>query len=136
MKLMPGAVSVLLLLGLLTWLLVRGFDTNATGHAATLQAVDDYALAQASLHRDVLQARAGLLRNYDSLVKALDEMRDAVARLRSQAGTLDGGPTARLAGSVAERRCIECHDVDNSPDFHKPGAFEKYWEKVAHSGKD
>ncbi|HLQ91036.1 MAG TPA: two-component system VirA-like sensor kinase [Xanthobacteraceae bacterium] len=101
--LVPGAVSVLLLLGLLTWLLVRGFDTNATGHAATLQAVDDYALAQASLHRDVLQARAGLLRNYDSLVKALDEMRDAVARLRSQAGTLDGGPTARLAGSVAEQ---------------------------------
>ena len=39
-----------------------------------------------------------------------------------------------LAG--AERRCLECHDDDNSPDFHKPGAFEKYWKEVEHRGKD
>ena len=41
-----------------------------------------------------------------------------------------------LAGGKAERRCLECHDGDNSPDFHKPGAFEKYWEQVKHLGKD
>lgn len=41
-----------------------------------------------------------------------------------------------LAGGVAERKCIECHDVDNSPDFHKEGAFERYWKKVEHIGKD
>jgi hypothetical protein len=32
--------------------------------------------------------------------------------------------------------CMECHDLDNSPDFHKPGAWEKYWDKVKHYGKD
>ena len=42
----------------------------------------------------------------------------------------------RLPLAEAERRCIECHDVDNSPDFHVRGAFEKYWEKVRHEGKD
>lgn len=41
-----------------------------------------------------------------------------------------------LAGKVAERKCMECHDLDNSPDFHPPGAFEKYWQQVEHVGKD
>ena len=41
-----------------------------------------------------------------------------------------------LANKVAERRCMECHDIDNSPDFHNAGAFEEYWDKVKHYGKD
>ena len=41
-----------------------------------------------------------------------------------------------LEGKVAERKCMECHDIDNSPDFHSPNAFEKYWKKVEHKGKD
>jgi hypothetical protein len=41
-----------------------------------------------------------------------------------------------IAGGIAERKCIECHDLDNSPDFHKPGAFEKYWAEVEHRGKE
>jgi len=39
----------------------------------------------------------------------------------------------RLTLAEAKKnKCISCHDLDNSPDFHKPGAFEKYWEKVKH----
>jgi len=41
-----------------------------------------------------------------------------------------------LAGGVAEKKCMECHDLDNSPDFHVKGAFEKYWKDVEHKGKD
>jgi hypothetical protein len=41
-----------------------------------------------------------------------------------------------LADDVAQRKCIECHDVDNSPDFHKDGAFEMYWKEIEHRGKD
>ncbi len=29
-------------------------------------------------------------------------------------------------------KCLECHDLDNSPDFHDDGAFEKYWERIKH----
>ena len=29
--------------------------------------------------------------------------------------------------------CMNCHDLDNSPDFHQPGAFEKYWAKIDHT---
>ncbi len=42
----------------------------------------------------------------------------------------------RLPLAEAKERCIQCHDQDNSPDFHHDGAFEKYWAEVAHSGKD
>lgn len=36
----------------------------------------------------------------------------------------------------ARDKCLECHDLDNSPDFHQDGAFEKYWNQVKHYGKD
>lgn len=105
MRPLPGAVGVLLLLAMLTWLLVRAIDTDAPSHAVTLQAFDDFALAEASLDRDVLQARAGLLRNYDALSNDLEAMEDAVARLRSRARTqgLDAGPADRLAATVAQQ---------------------------------
>jgi hypothetical protein len=105
MRLLSGAVGVLLLLALLTWLLLRGIDTNEPAYAATLRTFDDFALAEASLHRDVLQARAGLLRDYDTLVKSVEAMQDAVTRLRSHAQTegLDVGPADRLAATVSQQ---------------------------------
>jgi signal transduction histidine kinase len=105
MKLWVAAIGVLLLLALLTWLLLRGIDTRAPAYAATLQSFDDYELAEASLHRDVLQARAGFLGNYDSLDEALDAMRDAVSRLRSHALAegLDTAAVDRLAAAVAQQ---------------------------------
>ncbi len=105
MRILPGALGVLLLLALLTWLLLRGIDTNAYAYALTLKAFDDFALAEASLHRDVLQARAGLIRNYDTLVQAAEAIEDAVARLRfyAQSEGLDTGPVDRLAAAVAQQ---------------------------------
>jgi hypothetical protein len=105
MRLLSAALGVFLLLALLTWLLLRGIDTNAPAYAVALQAFDDFALAEASLHRDVLQARAGLLRNYDTFAKAIEAMEDAVARLRSHAQTerLDVKPVDRLAATVARQ---------------------------------
>ena len=38
MRLLSGALGVLLLLALLTWLLLRGIDTNAPAYAVTLRA--------------------------------------------------------------------------------------------------
>src|SRR5262245_35787506 len=105
MRLLSGFLGALLLLALLTWLLLRGIDTNAPAYAVALQTFDDFALAEASLHRDVLQARAGLLRDYDSLVKAVEAMRDAVSRLRSHTQTegLDVGSVDRLAAMVSQQ---------------------------------
>jgi len=74
MRNLPFVLGGSLLLALLTWLLLRGIDTNAPTYAMTLQIFDDYALAEASLHRDVLQARAGLLRDYDTFTAAVREL--------------------------------------------------------------
>jgi len=105
MRNLPFVLGVSLLLALLTWLLLRGIDTNAPAYAMTLQTFDDYALAEASLHRDVLQARAGLLRDYDTFTAAVRAMEDAVNRLRSraQAAGLDARPVDRLQALVVEQ---------------------------------
>ncbi len=42
----------------------------------------------------------------------------------------------RLTLDQAKDTCLQCHDLDNSPDFHKEGAFEDYWAEIAHEGMD
>lgn len=43
----------------------------------------------------------------------------------------------RLTLENAREKCMECHDLDNSPDFHEPDAFEDiYWPEVEHYGLD
>jgi hypothetical protein len=42
----------------------------------------------------------------------------------------------RLPLARAETKCLECHDLDNSPDFHATGAFAEYWSRVEHKGMD
>lgn len=36
----------------------------------------------------------------------------------------------------AEQKCLECHDLDNSPGFQEEGAFDRYWAKIKHSKAD
>ena len=37
----------------------------------------------------------------------------------------------------ARDKCMKCHDLDNSPDFHEEDAFEDvYWPEVEHYGLD
>jgi hypothetical protein len=45
----------------------------------------------------------------------------------------------RISKKQARDSCLKCHDLDNSPEFHKPDVMESYlnyWEKVKHKGKD
>ena len=98
------AAGGVLLLGLLTWLLLRGIDTKVSAYAEIQRAFDDFALAEASIGRDVLQARAGLLGHYDILVQAEDAMENALHRIRVrvEAEKLDRKPVDRLAASVEQ----------------------------------
>jgi hypothetical protein len=98
------AAGGVLLLALLTWLLLRGIDTKVSAYAEIQRAFDDFASAEASIGRDVLQARAGLLGNYDILVQAEDAMANALNRIRVgvEAEKLDRKPVDRLAASVEQ----------------------------------
>jgi len=37
---------------------------------------------------------------------------------------------AALPLAEAEKKCVECHDLDNSINFHVEGAFDKYWKQI------
>jgi hypothetical protein len=41
----------------------------------------------------------------------------------------------RLTLDQADRKCSECHDLDNSPEYVAKG-FEHFWPHVEHHGKD
>lgn len=76
------AVSLLLLL---TWLLLRGMNTGTSTLDDGLRALDDFAIAESALHKDVLSARVGMLRNYDPLVHELNTLHGSIERLRTLA---------------------------------------------------
>ncbi|HLZ81995.1 MAG TPA: two-component system VirA-like sensor kinase [Caulobacteraceae bacterium] len=105
MRALSGVSAVILLLVLLTWLMLRSAGGNEPDYAVTLHAFDDFALAQASLRRDVLLTRAGLLRDYDPLSADVAAMNSAVGKLRmhAQAQHLDLTPVDHLAAMVARQ---------------------------------
>jgi DAHL domain len=112
-----GVGVVCLLLALLTWLLMRGIATDAVVYSTTQRIFEDFALAEASLDRDVLQARAGLLTNYDPLVRSSEQIAAAVSELRTQVVSegLDTGPVDRLAAATKiEEKLTERFKSDNA----------------------
>lgn len=55
----------------------------------------------------------------------------------SQAERLALRDAIRLPLEQAREKCMQCHDLDNSPDFHETDAFEDiYWPEVEHYGVD
>ena len=41
----------------------------------------------------------------------------------------------RITKAKAKREhCMQCHDLDNSPDFLEEDGFETYWEQIKHGG--
>jgi hypothetical protein len=112
-----GVGVVCLLLAVLTWLLMRGIATDAAAYSMALRTFDDFALGETSLDRDVLRARAGLLTDYDPLVRASKQIAAAVSQLRIQVASerLDPGPVERLAAAIqVEENLTERFKSDNA----------------------
>jgi hypothetical protein len=59
----------------------------------------------------------------DGSAKASAEQRDALRK------------EMRLSLDQADKKCMECHDLDNSPEYVEKG-FEHFWPQVEHYGKD
>jgi hypothetical protein len=60
---------------------------------------------------------------------AEQEARRAAMRMKIVAN--EGNGEGQVLGQVV-KNCLECHDLDNSPDFD----FQEYWPHVKHSGMD
>jgi hypothetical protein len=70
MKIIPVIAAIVLLVLMLTWLSLRAIDTDAERFDLALGEINNLEMQEAALHRDVLSARAGILRNYDPLVRS------------------------------------------------------------------
>lgn len=80
-----GFAPLLPLAAVLTWLLLRSVGPPGEDYVFAQRDVARVSLGEAALLRDVLQARAGLLRNDDPLVEDIDDLRGFAAELRLQA---------------------------------------------------
>jgi PAS domain S-box-containing protein len=94
----PLLVVIGLLL-LITYLFVRSRSQDAWARVGMHEALQALQLHDAELTRDVLLARAGLLRNYDSLPRTGQKLHVAVAALRTGSATA----TDSLGEDVAKR---------------------------------
>jgi signal transduction histidine kinase len=80
-----AVAAILSLIALLTWLSLRAINPEAERFDRALSELDRFATVEARLRRDVLSARAGILRNYDPLVRETDELDDSLSWLREMA---------------------------------------------------
>ena len=65
MRVTPTTLAVPFLILLLTWLSVRALNPEAELFDRALAELDHFEMLENGLYRDVLAARAGILRNYD-----------------------------------------------------------------------
>jgi len=78
----PAIIAAFALLFiLLTWSALRSMNDEAESAQAALRHLDAFAATESTLHRDVLRARAGQLRNYDPLVHEVERLYRAIAEL-------------------------------------------------------
>jgi len=117
-------VAAAVLVAPLAWMLTG--STSSLQEA--LRALDAAVLADSELHRDVLSARAGMLRNYDSLVREERDLRAAVGLLRAKAADPEmSAAAARLAELVLrEEQWMERFKSDNALLHNSLAYFELF----------
>ncbi|MEJ0015207.1 MAG: two-component system VirA-like sensor kinase [Acetobacteraceae bacterium] len=105
MRIVSAAAAVPLLFVLLTWVSVRAANSEAEHFDRALSELDRLTMLEAALHRDVFAARAGVLRNYDPLVRETNALDASLAHLREVAATDADTAFAidRLATSVTRQ---------------------------------
>jgi signal transduction histidine kinase/CheY-like chemotaxis protein len=113
------------LIAALTWMFVTDSTSSLQEELRTL---DQAVLADSELHRDVLSARAGMLRNYDPLVREERDLRAAVELLRAKAADADITTAAdRLAELAArEEEWMEQFKSDNALLHNSLAYFELF----------
>jgi signal transduction histidine kinase len=117
MRATPAVAIVPLLVLLLTWLSLRAINPEAELFDVALGELDRFAVLENALYRDVFTVRAGTLRNYDPLVREINELRVSLSRLRETAA-IDSETAAaldQLAASIdRQEELVERFKSDNA----------------------
>jgi signal transduction histidine kinase len=136
---LTGLAAMLLLLALLTGLLLRGMEPDAELFDGALAALDRFAAGEAALQRDVLRARAGMLRNYDPLVRDTDSLDHALGQLMQVAAAYPGTRPAveQLSSSLGwQQDLVEQFKSDNALLQNSLAYFKLFSTQVMTSGLD
>ncbi|AZN99802.1 two-component system VirA-like sensor kinase [Mesorhizobium sp. M9A.F.Ca.ET.002.03.1.2] len=120
LRILAPVIACLLIV--LTYLLVQGAAPDAARHERALDALRTVILYNAALQRDVLRARAGLLRSYDPLVRSIESLDRATRTLPAARDIASGEARAdidrRVAAVVAavreEEALVEAFKSDNA----------------------
>ena len=125
--------STAVLIAPLAWLWVA--DSNSSLQQE-LRALDAAVLADSELHRDVLSARAGMLHNYDPLVRDELDLRAAVELLREKAPDAEIAAAAeRLSGLVTrEEEWMERFKSENALLHNSLAYFELFSTNLTRHG--
>ena len=131
--------GLLLVLALLTGLLLRGMNPDAERLDDALTVLDRFAACETALQRDVLKARAGILRNYDPLVRDLNSLDDALDRLMQVADFYPEMRPAveRLSSSLGrQEELVEQFKSDNALLQNSLAYFRLFSNRIMTSGRD
>jgi signal transduction histidine kinase len=117
MNIASQVVKVFCLVLLLTWFSLRALNPEAELFDRALAELDHFETVESMLYRDLLMARAGMLRNYDPLVREVKALQASLVQLRENAG-VDAQTRAaldRLAGSLTRQEdLVEKFKSDNA----------------------
>jgi signal transduction histidine kinase/ActR/RegA family two-component response regulator len=112
-----AVTTALFALVLLTWLSLRIVNSDAEGLDQAFTMLNQLDVAESELNRDVLGARAGLVRDYDPLVRGAGVIDRSLAQLRNEA-TNDAETAAaidRLAITIGQQEdLIEQFKTNNA----------------------
>jgi signal transduction histidine kinase len=139
MRIWLTLAALSLLLGLLTGLLLRGMNPDAELSDDALAALDRFAAAETALERDVLRARAGMLRNYDPMVrdtKALDGAGDQLMRVAAAYPKLRPAVEQLSSSLRRQEELVEQFKSDNALLQNSLAYFRLFSNQVMTSGQD
>jgi signal transduction histidine kinase len=132
------AIVPLFVLLLFTWLSLRGMNPQAERFDRALSTLNGFVVAESALQRDVLAARSGLLRNYDSIVRESNELADALDQLRELPRTDPATGSAITALTESELRQDELTEqfkTDNALLQNSLSYFELFSNRLLASDK-
>jgi signal transduction histidine kinase len=84
MKTIPSIAFVTLLLLVLSGLSLLGMDPQASRYDGMLSVVSKFSVTESALRQDILNARAGLLRDYDPVNRRMTALHGFLDQLRQQ----------------------------------------------------
>ena len=136
MRIAPAVSIVVVLVLLLSWLSLHATNPNAELFDRAFAEIDRFAMLENALYRDVFTARAGTLRNYDPLVREINELYASLARLREKAAfdTKTAVAIDELAASVVQlEELVEKFKTNNALLHNSLAYFGRFSVRLASS---